>query len=94
MTQALLPEILSGQLLPVELIANRRTGKRPSRATVWRWIKRGVSGGKLDAAFHGQWMTTTEAFDDFLARQTEAMMEPRETVPPASDEDLLAAGLL
>jgi len=91
-----LPTNLDGQLEPVATIAQKRTGKRPSRPTVWRWIKKGVCQGvTLDAVHAGQWMTTAKAFDDFLARQTEAMLQPRKnTLPTATDDSLRAAGLL
>lgn len=89
-----LPDILSGTLIPVAVVAKRRTGSRPSRATIWRWINKGTRGGKLDAVHHGgQWRTTAEAFDDFLSRQTEAARYS-ETPQNATDDDLRAAGLL
>jgi hypothetical protein len=86
----------TGELGPVETIAHRVTGTRPSRTTSWRWVKRGVGGGiRLPAILYlDRWMTTDAAFKDFLFRRTEAALKPRESIPPASDDDLRAAGLL
>lgn len=85
----------TGELGPVETIAYRVTGTRPSRTTTWRWVKRGVGGGiRLQAVLYlDRWMTTEAAFREFLHRRTEAALQPQ-TVPPASDDDLRAAGLL
>jgi hypothetical protein len=86
----------TGELLPVGTIAQRVTGQRPSRCTLWRWIQRGVQGGvKLRAVpYLNFWQTTEAAFRDFLARRAESALAPREAVTPASDDDLRAAGLL
>jgi len=91
-----LAESLSGMIEAVSVVAKRRTGKRPSPATVWRWCRKGVRHGsiKLTAVFHGGcWQTTPEAFEQFLAEQTAAALavnEPEST----SDDDLRAVGLL
>lgn len=95
---ALLAESLSGTIEAVSVIAKRRTGKRPSPATIWRWCRKGVRHGsiKLQSVFHGGcWQTTAEAFDQFIADQTAAALGencPEEN--DASDADLIAAGLL
>lgn len=95
---ASLPPILAGHLDHVGAVARARTGKRPSPATIWRWCRRGVAGGRvrLAAVYHsGYWQTTAEAFDAFLAAQTEAALaRPGDDLPTASDDDLRAAGLL
>lgn len=88
---------LTGQIEAVSIIAKRRTGKRPSPATVWRWCRKGVRGGavKLQAVFHGGcWQTTPEAFDQFIADQTAAALCEHEESDNASDADLIGAGLL
>ena len=92
---AQLPEILDGQLEHVATVAKKRTGKRPSPATVWRWCRKGVKGGiKLTAVYaSGYWQTTDAAFDEFLARQTNYALTP-DPSPEVSDDDLKAAGLL
>ena len=85
----------NGELEPIATIAQRITGQRPSRPTIWRWIRKGVAGGtKLPARFAmNVWRTTEAAFRDFLDRRSEAMLQPRETAT-VSDDDLRANGLL
>jgi hypothetical protein len=98
MATAQLPTALEGKIESVATIAFRKTGRRPSPPTVWRWCHKGVRGGavKLQAVFHsGHWQTTTTAFDQFLADQTAAALgenDPEED--STSDADLIAAGLL
>ncbi|WP_437231056.1 DUF1580 domain-containing protein [Planctomicrobium sp. SH661] len=91
-----LPDILQNDLQPVATIAKQITGHRPSPPTVTRWIRLGVGGGiKLPAIYHcGKWMTTPEAFTQFLTQQTAARMATSETADDATDADLIAAGLL
>jgi hypothetical protein len=90
-----LPESLRGQLDPVSIVAKRRTGRKPSKPTIWRWVRKGIRGRvKLQAVCHsGTWFTTPEAFDQFLMAQTNAALADP---PPDSDEDdrLREAGLL
>ncbi len=85
----------AGELEPIATLAQRLTGQRPSRPTIWRWTRKGVAGGiTLPARFaFNAWRTTEAAFRDFLDRRSEAMLQS-ETVPPATDDDLRAAGLL
>lgn len=98
MATATLPESLTGTIEAVSVIAKRRTGKRPSPATVWRWCRKGVRHGsiKLQSVFHGGcWQTTDAAFDQFIADQTAAALgENCPEADDASDDDLRAAGLL
>lgn len=85
----------TGELEPITTIAQRITGKRPSRPTIWRWLRKGVAGGvKLPARFAmNVWMTTEAAYRDFLDRRSEAMLATSEA-SPVSDDDLRANGLL
>ena len=87
--------LLSGTLSHVAHVAKSKTGKKPSPATVWRWCKKGMRGGKikLKAIYHsGYWQTTPEAFDEFLQRQTDyALAKPKDD---ATDAELEAVGLL
>lgn len=91
-------DLPAGQFNRVPTIAQQRTSQRPSPATVWRWCKKGLRGGriKLRAIYHsGQWHTTAEAFDEFLNAQTEAAFSQNEKpVEDVSDADLRAQGLL
>jgi hypothetical protein len=92
-----LPEILSGPLEHVATIATRRMGKRPSPATIWRWVRRGNRHGtvKLTAVcYAGYWATTEAALDQFLADQTAAALREDEFAGADGDAELRAAGLL
>jgi len=64
-----------GQLLTEEMITvdeareeiQRVTGKRFNKATVWRWINRGVEGTKLDTVRIGRTvMTSKQAITRFI----------------------------
>ena len=98
--QSILSEALNGQLDRVAVIAERKTGLRPSPATVWRWVKKGVRGSiRLKAVNHsGSWMTTSFAFDEFLHAQTAIALSSNdvstESESERSDDRLRAAGLL
>ena len=88
-------DLLSGKLDHVAQVAKRRTGKRPSPATIFRWVKKGLRGGKvkLAAKFHsGYWATTEAAFDKFLDDQTAAAFASQSA--SIDDETLQAEGLL
>jgi hypothetical protein len=40
--------MLTGKLTPIAIIAQQVTDKRPSRPTIWRWVRKGVAGaGRL-----------------------------------------------
>lgn len=89
----------TGTLEPVASVAQRKTGKRPPPATIWRWCRKGLRGGKvkLAAAFHGgSWCTTDAAFDAFIAAQTATQqMRHGSHAPVGCDDDALRdAGLL
>lgn len=99
MTTQALPGKLTGQIEAVSVIAKRRTGKRPSPATVWRWCRKGVRGGtiKLQAVFHGGcWQTTEAAFDQFIIDQTAAALCEHEesNLDSVTDAELRSIGLL
>lgn len=87
----------SGKLEPITDIAQRITGERPSRPTMWRWTRKGCRGVVLPAQFAmNGWRTTEAAFRWFIAQRTEVMLQPRATatVPSVDDDALHAAGLL
>lgn len=47
------------------------TGRRPDKATVHRWIHRGVGGVKLEAIRLGRdWMTSRQAITRFIEART------------------------
>ena len=89
-------DLEADDLRPVATVARDRTGKRPSPASIWRWIHKGNRGGKLEAVFlTGVWHTTAAAFADFIRRQTAAALgasdRPSQGV---TDDELRANGLL
>lgn len=88
----------ASKLERIGTVAKRRTGKRPSLATQHRWIHKGLKGGAIKLAvikLGSEWLTTEEAFEDFLIAQTEAALAPAgQAVHDPSDEELKAAGLL
>lgn len=48
------------------------TGQRPDRATLHRWILRGVRGVRLEACRVGpSWITSVEALNRFVVRVTD-----------------------
>jgi len=81
-----------GALAPVADVAEERTGHRPVRQTVWRWLREEppLRGLFVD----GRWKTTPAAFDDFLSRRSEAQLAKKVAPAEASDADLKSAGLL
>ncbi len=79
-------------LRPIRDIAFDRIGKRPSQATQWRWLHKGIRGVKLNAQYvNGRWMTTAADFDAFTQRQTTQRLAPDTA---EIDRQLRAAGLL
>ncbi|QDT32065.1 DUF1580 domain-containing protein [Thalassoglobus polymorphus] len=88
--------MLEGQLQTVQTIAKQRLGKRLAPSTAWRWIKRGVAGGRIRLQAlqcGGRWYTTIEAFDQFLSDQTAAAFkeEQKSDSPSQCDDDSLRA---
>lgn len=83
---------------PVQQICKRVIGKRVSPATLWRWIRKGTKGGKLEAShINGTWHCTAEQFADFMNRQTKAKLakpDSPDACSEASDDALRDAGLL
>lgn len=60
-------------LVPVRQLAKKRLGKDISPACLWRWVRKGVRGCRLEALnVMGVWHTTPAAFGAFLTSQTAA----------------------
>jgi hypothetical protein len=71
------------EIRPVSELCRRLTGRRPAPATVWRWVREGRHGVRLDAVhIQGHWQTSAAVFADFL-RATSAAA--RREAPPAAD---------
>lgn len=87
--------------IPVRQLVKERTGKTISPACLWRWIRKGVRGHRLEAVqVLGVWHTTPEAYAIFVAGQTRAALgDDAPTSAPAprtaeKTERLKRAGLL
>lgn len=90
---------LAGTLEPVVTVAERRIGSRPAPSTLWRWCRKGLKGGRirLNAVYvNKRWMTTDQAFDQFLVEQTESELnvDQHRNINSDVDEQLREAGLL
>ena len=82
----------TGQLEPVSLLARRISGRRPSPATVWRWIAKGTAQGVLPSVkLYGLPHTTEAAFRAWLRGEFAPAAGPD---VDAGDDALRAAGLL
>lgn len=88
-------------LRPVNEIVKARLGKRVSPATLWRWIRKGTRGARLEVVYvAGCWCTTEGAFGEFLRQQTANALgddAPPESPAPRTAEKtakLRRAGLL
>lgn len=88
------------ELTPVATIYKARTGKRLNPPTLWRWLRKGCHGVRLEAVpVNGVWCSTPRAYAAFLEEQTAARLAiPSESEPVARDKrttrKLQAAGLL
>lgn len=80
--------LLAGELQPVNVVAEARLGRRVAPSTTVRWTRTGVLVNglriRLAAVRCGCWMTTREAFDEFLKAQADAARAPP---PPATERD-------
>jgi hypothetical protein len=88
-------------LVPVRQLAKQRLGKTISPSCLWRWLRKGVRGCRLEAVqVMGVWHTTPAAFGAFIAGQTAAAMagdrDPATPAPRTAEKEarLRAAGLL
>ena len=93
-------DLETDELTPVATIFAARTGKRLNPATLWRWLRKGCHGVKLEAVpVNGVWCSTSRAFAAFFQEQTTARLtSPSESAPSPRDErttrKLKTAGLL
>lgn len=82
----------TGTLEPVSLLARRLSGRRPSPATVWRWVTRGTAAGVLPTVrMYGAPHTTEAAMRAWLRGEFAPAAAPAVC---ADDDTLRAAGLL
>jgi hypothetical protein len=86
-------------LVSVRELAKERLRKNISPSTIWRWVRKGCRGVRLEAVqVLGSWHSTPEAFAAFIAGQTAAALDGNAPIPslrtPEKVERLRAAGLL
>lgn len=65
----------------------RRFGRRPNVATIWRWAIRGLRGVRLQTIALGRYRYTTRSAIERFIEQTSAVIGPRDTAPTASTRD-------
>jgi len=61
----------------------RRFGRRPNVATIWRWAIKGLRGVRLQTISLGRYRYTTERAIERFIDQTSVVIGPHETVHPA-----------
>lgn len=87
-------------LTPIRVLAKQRLGKSICPATIWRWVRKGARGCRLEAVqVMGIWHTTPPAWAAFIAGQTAvALGGDAPAIPVArtaeKTEQLRRAGLL
>jgi len=88
-------------LVSVRSLAKQRLRKDIAPSTIWRWVRKGCRGCRLEAVqVLGSWHSTPEAFAAFIAGQTAAALHdlasPTTPAPrsPEKTERLRSAGLL
>ena len=88
-------------LVSVRALAKSRLGKHIAPSTIWRWVRKGCRGVRLEAVqILGSWHSTPEAFAAFIVDQTAVALDDgtaNSTPAPrtaAKTARLRAAGLL
>ena len=78
-----------------DLIPKRGSGKPTSPTTVWRWIKKGILGVRLQVKYVGSTPYVSRAMiNEFIEAVTAARTKKDEAKPDdVSDDELRAAGL-
>ena len=92
-------DVETDTLTSVRSLARQRLGKNIAPSTIWRWVRKGCRGCRLEAVqVMGTWHSTPPAFAAFITGQTAAAFGAD---APATAErsatttkKLLAAGLL
>ena len=76
------------ELTPVATIYKARTGKRLNPPTLWRWLRKGCHGVRLEAVpVNGVWCSTPRAYAAFLEEQAAARLAtPIESSPSPRDD--------
>lgn len=77
----------------------RKDGTAVSPSTVWRWVRKGINGVKLQVWYVGAKPHTTpqalqQFFDEVTAKRLASIAQDNPQLLTASDAELVAAGLL
>ena len=98
---ASLIDVETDTLTSVRALARQRLGKNIAPSTIWRWVRKGCRGCRLEAVqVMGTWHSTPPAFAAFIIGQTAAAYgtDAPATAPAersaATKAKLSAAGLL
>ena len=98
---ASLIDVETDTLTSVRALARQRLGKDIAPSTIWRWVRKGCRGCRLEAVqVMGTWHSTPPAFAAFITGQTAAAFgaDAPATAPTersaATTKKLKVAGLL
>ena len=77
----------------------RRDGVPVSPSTLWRWIRQGINGVRLEVVYIGSKPYTDQQrlerfFDSVTERRLQGIRVDEPTVLTATDDELRAAGVL
>ena len=72
-----------------------KSGRPIAPSTLWRWIRKGVNGAKLNVTYVGGTPYLSQRLlDEFFAAVTQAKLKPQETTDAELQAELQAAGLV
>lgn len=94
-------DVFTDDLQEVRTLAKSAFQTRISPATLYRWIRQGANGSRLEAVKIGRkWFTTPDRFRHFVELQTATATRTTDTttdegvVRDVSDDELRACGLI
>lgn len=94
-------DVFTDDLQEVRTLARAAFQSRIAPATLYRWIRKGSHGCRLEAVKIGRkWFTTPDRFRAFVAAQTAAAAPADQAAPvrsgsgDVSDDELRACGLI
>ncbi len=94
-------DVFTDDLQEVRTLAKSAFQTRIAPATLYRWIRQGANGSRLEAIKIGRkWFTTPDRFREFVDAQTAAATRTADTTADAAvardvtDDELRACGLL
>lgn len=82
-------DAFSEDLIEVRTLADKAFQNRIAPATLYRWIRHGSHGVRLEAVKAGRkWLTTEAAFNRFLTARTETALSASHAPTDADDATL------